>query len=877
MQRIDKIYHFFVEQPHEFSATAQEIADIFNITRANASNDLNQLVKQERLIKNGTKPVRFSLIQKTPTDFFDIFVQKNTSLKNALDQAKAAVLYPPKRMDILLSGETGVGKSMFAELIYRFSVQERRIDRSAKLLTFNCADYANNPQLILGQLFGVAEGSYTGATQSKNGLIEEADGGILFLDEVHRLPPEAQEMLFTFMDKKVFHRLGETIFRRTADVQLICATTEDISSSLLQTFTRRIPMKIHLPSLDERGMEERLNLITTFFTDEVHNLNRQIQLSMNTLRALLSYKCPSNIGQLKTDIQLLCAQGYARSISSNRNSLIITSYDLPPYIKEGLYTAEKRSELWKLIPSDTNRFVEFSTEQQPLFEFSTEDAKDIYQLIDHKVTDMEKIGLNAKASQEIIDMTINDFFNSLKSHTTEKNENIIHLVGNEIYATAKRFLDVAAFAVADSENLTVGLALHLYNLLQRIKNGQKIVNPKLGEIQQVYKEYYESVKQHVDIIENSLAIQLPEDEIGFLTLFIIPQPKDERNSRVQVIVVAHGETTASSMADVVNKLLGNTEVIGFNMPITCQTKSILSEIEAYIKQIQKENVLILTDMGSLNTFASELEKNLDIHAQCVDLVSTLHVLEASRKAKLGYSLQEIATDIRKITHMDLKTQTNSQSMNRTKNFLVTACTTGSGSAKMIKNLLDKQLNLYDGTTEIRSFQITNSSQLAKELAELKQEGNILCYISSFKIEDLHCPYFDLTKAFDAESLNRIQQLIDFDEISNLTIQDVAPMFQTVDGTILLRNLKEWISNIEADLHLFIPIERKIGLLYHLASVIDNLKLQEGLTVPEAITYQTVEESTIYHSLHSLELIYGVHFSQTNFEHVLAYVLNQSLG
>lgn len=876
MQRIDKIYNLFTTQSQTFSATAQEIADILKITRANASHDLNQLVKNNRLMKTGTKPVKFSLLQNAQTDFLDSFTQKNDSLKISLDQAKAAVLYPPKRMDILLSGETGVGKSMFAELIYQFSIQKQRINESSKLVTFNCADYASNPQLILGQLFGVAEGSYTGAVHSQNGLIEEADGGILFLDEVHRLPPEAQEILFTFMDKKLFHRLGETIFNRTADVQLICATTEDISSALLQTFTRRIPMKIHLPSLNERKMDERLNLVTTFFTDEARNLKRNIQVSMNTLRALLSYKCPSNIGQLKTDIQLLCAQGYARSISSNFNSLIITSHDLPQYIKEGLYTSEKRNELWKLIPSDTNRFIEFSAEQQTFFEFSTENSKDIYQLIDHKITDMEKIGLNAKDSQEIIDMTIKDFFHSIKNHTTEKDENIIHLVGNEIFMTAKRFLAATTLSQIESENLTIGLALHLYNLLQRIKSGQKIINPKLNEIKITYKKYYDSVKKNISIIEDSLAVKLPEDELGFLTLFLIPQQKEEKDEQVQVIVVAHGDTTASSMADVANTLLGNTEVIGFNMPITCHPKNILLEIEAYIKQTHKKNILILSDMGSLNTFADELEKHLNIHTQCIDLVSTIHVLEASRKAKLGYSLSEITNDIHKINHMDSTYQESNILSTKIKNFIVTACTTGDGSAKIIKNLLDKQLDLDDETTEIRSFQVTDTIQLSKDIMTLKQEGTILCYISSFKIDDLHCPYFNIAETFKKTSLQRIQQLIDFDKISSLTIQDVSPMFQAVDGSILLNNLKEWISNIESDLAKFIPIERKIGLLYHLASVIDHLKIQEVSSSLEQVVYQTLEEKTIYHSLRSLELIYDIHFSQINFNHILSYILDRPL-
>lgn len=873
MGRIEKIYNYIKQFPQGKTFSAKDVALQLEIDRANASSDLNALVKQNLLEKEGSRPVLFSLVEDKNRSFLDSFSKRNPSLKSSLEQAMAAVLYPPQRMHILLTGETGVGKSMFAEIIYRFSQEQERIDSSAKLITFNCADYASNPQLILGQLFGVIEGSYTGATSDRKGLVEEADGGILFLDEVHRLHPEAQEMLFTFIDKKVFHRLGETAFNRSADVQLICATTENIDSNLLQTFTRRIPMKIHLPSLKERGLKERLNLITQFFDDEVHNLNRNIEVSMNSLRSLLSYECPSNIGQLKTDVQLLCAQAYARSVTSGKESLTITSYDLPPYIKDGLYSSEKRSELWKLTASNHARFVDFQKDKENDITFTENENNDIYQLIDHKINDMEKIGLNAKATKEIVDMTIQDFFQSLRDHTMESNESVVNLVGSEVFTTTKRFLEAVTPDNNYSESILSGLAIHLHNLLQRLKSGQTITNPKLQEIREQHPPYYELAEKNKGIIEQGLSLTIPEDEIGFLTLFLVPQIIDEDANKVKILVVAHGESTASSMADVVNELLGNQAVIAFNMPLSCKPKSILSEIEAYLKQIQRKNILILTDMGSLTNFGEELQKSTQCHVKCVDLVSTLHVLEASRKAHLGYGLEEIASDIRRITHVDNLPSEKSPTGQK-KSFIITACTTGSGSARLIKDLLNKQLNLHNDYVEVRSFQITNKEAFGKELAQLNQQGEVLCYVSTFTVDELHCPYFDVSQAFDAKSLEKIQQLIDFDFASKLAIDNVAPMIKSIDGDILLRNVKNWITAVEYSLDLSIPSETKIGLMCHLASLIDSLRIAgKGIPDQEIITGNEAEQR-LYNELRSLELIYGVSFAQENFKHITAYVFQQ---
>lgn len=136
---------------------------------------------------------------------------------------------------------------MFAEAMYSFAKESHILNENSPFVRFNCADYADNPQLVIAQIFGVKRGAFTGADRDKDGLLKKADGGILFLDEIHRLSPQGQEMLFTFIDKGTFRPLGETEKQEEARVQIIAATTEDPKSYLLQTFTRRIPMTIVLP------------------------------------------------------------------------------------------------------------------------------------------------------------------------------------------------------------------------------------------------------------------------------------------------------------------------------------------------------------------------------------------------------------------------------------------------------------------------------------------------------------------------------------------------------------------------------------------------------------------------------------------------------
>ncbi|XOS92751.1 sigma-54-dependent transcriptional regulator [Brevibacillus laterosporus] len=379
MKRIELIMQQIVSNSREGQASsAQELAELLSLSRANVSSDLNQLWREGRIEKSTTRPVRFSLPGTQPTALMNekkveakAFEQRKAegkrtwernsagsfstepkrnnhqgvnqlqdsvmdqlakdcqSLTALIEQAKAALLYPPYGMHTLLFGETGVGKTMFAGLMYEYAVEKGILAATAPFITFNCADYAHNAQLLVGQLFGVKKGAYTGADQDRPGLMEAADNGILFLDEVHRLPSEGQEMLFTFIDKGFFRRVGETDGVRQATVRLIAATTENPTSALLATFTRRIPMMISLPSLKERGLEERLQLIKQFFQEESYRLGKDIHVSGNSIRALLLYHCPNNIGQLKTDIRLSCAKAYADFISLRKTEMQITTADLP--------------------------------------------------------------------------------------------------------------------------------------------------------------------------------------------------------------------------------------------------------------------------------------------------------------------------------------------------------------------------------------------------------------------------------------------------------------------------------------------------------------------------------------------------------------------
>jgi len=268
------------------------------------------------------------------------FVGANQSLKKCIDQAKAAILYPPNGLHTLITGETGTGKSHFAEAMYNFAVESGQIGSDANFVIYNCASYSENPQLLLSQLFGYKKGAFTGADRDSPGIIDQAYGGVLFLDEAHRLSPEGQEKMFLLIDKGIFQRLGETKNYRKAKIRIIAATTEDPKDALLTTFLRRIAVVINIPPLEKRSFDERVRFVFNFLWNESRNINRPFCVDREVIRALTLYKCHGNIGQIRGDIRYLCASAYLDYYCNHQDgqeSVPIELTHLPDSVETGLF------------------------------------------------------------------------------------------------------------------------------------------------------------------------------------------------------------------------------------------------------------------------------------------------------------------------------------------------------------------------------------------------------------------------------------------------------------------------------------------------------------------------------------------------------------
>lgn len=842
MKRIDIIYQKFKEIYCGEGISASEIADILNLSRANVSSDLNRLCNAGLLIKDKKKTVLFSLNHnmKKKQAIFDIFLKRNESLKIAVQQAKAAVLYPPNGMHMLILGETGVGKSMFAGIVSEYAIEIEKMENNAPFIVFNCADYANNSQLLISQIFGTKKGAYTGSDTDKVGLIEKANGGILFLDEVHRLPPEGQEMFFAFMDRGTFRRLGETELERKAKVLIISATTEDTNSVLLKTFTRRIPMIINIPSLENRNIEERFNLITQFFKEESSRLEKNIKVSINAIKSFLGYSCPNNIGQLKTDIQLSCAKAFLEFVSGQKKEVTINSMDLPQNIRQGLYLETEHRQLWNKLMDISNRYITFDNSDHEMILKKDSNNKDVYEMIEANVSKLRSTGVTTEELVEKMERDIENYFNSYIEDVNEKFDisTLESIIDTEIVKVISEILKFSEEALGRrvSEKVYYGMAVHIDHSIKRIKNKRGIVNTQLNQIRTSHKKEFNIALQCLEIIENRLDILVPIDEAGFIALFLAYNEHVKIEvSKVKIIVIAHGISTASSMVDTANKLLGVNHAIGVNAPIDEKPQETIIKLKKQVEDLKiRDDILFLVDMGSLTNLGEEIQKYMDINSRTIQLVSTLHVIEATRKAIMGFSLEEIyrstiaintlfdkdfiGGNIRKEETKEIKTNVEKEIV------IVTVCTTGEGGAVAIKEFLHNKLKSKN--VKIIPIGIFNTNNIIKNIKEIEESYRIVCIVTSFDI-DIQLPQFGFDEVLNVNKMKNIEELVEIENTYIKIGETLEMQIKHINIKELIRDIKKFNDNIQEKINTRISASVLIGITMHIAYLIDKLdKIKE---------------------------------------------------
>ncbi|MGE5300028.1 MAG: sigma-54-dependent transcriptional regulator, partial [Acidobacteriota bacterium] len=251
-------------------------------------------------------------------------IAKSDSMKRVL-----AVIEGMKGSDcnVLLTGESGVGKNLIAKIIHSTSRRQ-----SMPFLSINCATLTED--LLASELFGHEKGAFTGAIKAKQGLIEIADTGTLFLDEVAEMSTNLQAKLLKVVEDGEFYRVGATRLIRV-DVRFIAATNQDVKRLIADgkfredLYYRLNVMEIFIPPLRDR-MEDIKPLSTYFLKKHLPKANKKISgFTAEAMDVLLNYSFPGNVKELENIIEraIILEKGVTITPDSLPHSLRVLHID----------------------------------------------------------------------------------------------------------------------------------------------------------------------------------------------------------------------------------------------------------------------------------------------------------------------------------------------------------------------------------------------------------------------------------------------------------------------------------------------------------------------------------------------------------------------
>lgn len=267
------------------------------ITKGNDNDRIIPLVNQAIDKVKAAKLKAVSIKEKSSYDFESI-IGNSTAIKNAVQLAKKIA---GSDANVLLLGETGTGKEVFANAIHQGS---KRNDQP--FVAINCSAFTKD--LLEGELFGYKAGAFTGAVNDKKGLIEMADKGSLFLDEIGEMDITLQAKLLRVLENGEFIKLGDTKTSKVS-VRLIAATNRDLTKSISEgTFREDLYYRLNVFSIELPPLNKRKADISDLADHFIRKISvrenkKQPVLSREALTLLQGYEWKGNIRELKNVIE----------------------------------------------------------------------------------------------------------------------------------------------------------------------------------------------------------------------------------------------------------------------------------------------------------------------------------------------------------------------------------------------------------------------------------------------------------------------------------------------------------------------------------------------------------------------------------------------
>ena len=804
----ERVYEFITTYSLEYEHdeyprfTTNFLSQKLNMQRTNLSSILNQLVNEGKLIKQKGRPVMYQYINlsEEAEEVFKRLIGYDQSLKDAVAGAKATILYPKGKPSILITAQRGCGAHYFAETVFEFAVKSGVVKNREALLVFDCKAYQENPDYRQKLLFG---------TEDEVGILNQSEDGMLFINHIDMLPAYERRRLLSTKERGI----------------LICRTDLDVDQEIYHSLQEKTDFEIKLPSLNERSMEERFQLVKAFLCSEIKDIGKNLEMDVNILSALLLYESADNVAGLKKDIHTGCINCYARKGSSKNKFVEILLSDFPPYVRKGLiYSKTHKEELDELV---SEQYVYAFTHSTMLKKQAqkNEEKKDIYQSIDDRKKKYKKQEIEEEEIDAYVSISLKEDFQKYYNELSGKISNrsmLENIIANKMIEHVDLFLKKAeeTFQIKYDEKIMCALCLHMNSALIRNESKQRVSNEEIVQMTVSYPQEYQLAQEFILETEEVFHTRLNVDEIVFVMMFLLEE-RVTKKQQVVTLIAMHGDHSAQEVVKTVNILSNENNTYAFNLPLNQNMKEAYEDFKKEIIRIdQGKGIILIYDMGSLRTMAESIAAETNIDIRFVESPITLIGVACSNKASEEKGIEEIYGYLQE----NFKTAAYSRNYDGS-NKIVVITSKSETEAEKIQRFINENMSWND--VKIRRIVAANEGQLYSMIDSIAEEGEIVGIVGDYDPLLHQYQFIDVNQLMKSEKTNLDDYIQTQNELDKTGITEtyeyLEENFKELDMAKIEVYLDDFMDKVQDLLKVRLDENKKIGLIIHIVCLLDRIR------------------------------------------------------
>ena len=846
----EKIFDYIVDYSKEFKTLEDDtpkfdtrfLSEKLNMQRTNISSVLNQLVEEGKLSKTNGRPVMFYLSDEQNTELdnlsFSNIIGSDLSLKETLQLTKAAITYPIRIPHVLYIGEKGVGVKTISEKVFDFACSQRILKKNSAFKVIDCLHFDKNQ---------MNERSFwqKNFESIKDGLllVKNADKiSINMITDISNMLIEKKELKFILI-----------VHVKNAD-----------SISIFKDYFNFV---VNIPPLEKRTLEERYQFIEKFFKEEALKLEKNIDVNYGLMQCLMLYPCIDNLIELKSNIQFGVANALVRF--KRNKTIVLELSDLPASVRKGLLLIrDKIHEIDQVLDKNVNYIF---TKEQTLQSRSKKIGTDIYQKIDFDYKALGQITVLKDAEEFVfanIEYNLNDYLNKITENID--GEKLKTIVSEKLYQITNEFIQTASikFNRVYSNKVFLGICLHFNNAIISNRTKQRISNEKVMNIIEQYDEEYLYSRKFIKKLQDEFNVRFSLDESVLLTLLIANDKNQiSKNREVITLIIMHGDNTATSISQVVKKLMPINNLQAFDLSLDDDIETSYELLKKKIIDVnQGSGILALYDMGSIQVMLNSIKDETGIDIKSIEVPIPLLAISSCKSSEEGKSLEDI------YQHLSHEYSGFAYSRMQSKDIVIVLSSVHENNSDSIKRYLQTLEDYRD--YQILAFNITDKQNLIDKINEVQIKGNVVGIVGTYNPDIFNLKYVDYSHLPNVHTIHELfaETKDDFDVLDYLVKQ-----FDIFKKDELNRTLIPFIESLQKIYHMSFSEDTRLGLLIHMECLIDRLQKKYASSVNFNIN--TIKEKyskeygLVSQSLYPLEEGYNVKLSDGDKATIIEIIMN----